>query len=67
MKQQLTTRFDKPKLETRARSIAHGTNLTMSDINRAALNIGLDKLECLKADYPNKFEQFVLDNQEVKL
>ena len=67
MKQQLTTRFDKPQIEARAKALVTSDKLDMSKINRAALNIGLDKLECLKADDPNKFEQFVLDNQEVKL
>ncbi len=67
MKQQLTTRFDKPKIEARARSIAHGTDLTMSDINRAALNIGLEILEVQKITYNKSvFEQYILDNQEAK-
>ncbi len=67
MKQQLTTRFDKPKIETRARSIAHGTDLTMSDINRAALNIGLEILEVQKITYSKSvFEEYILDNQEAK-
>lgn len=67
MRQQLTTRFDRPKAEARAKSIKHGTDLTMSDINRAALNIGFSELECSKADDPNEFKKFVLENQEVKL
>ena len=64
MRTQLTTRFDRPAVQERSKSLLTG-KLTASDIERAALNIGLDELECLKADYPAKFEQYVLDNQEV--
>lgn len=64
MRTQLTTRFDRPAVQERSKALLTG-KLTASDIERAALNIGLDKLECLKADYQKKFEQFILDNQEV--
>jgi hypothetical protein len=64
MKTQLTTRFDRPAVQERSKKLVSG-NLTPSNIERASMNIGLDKLECLKMDYPAKFEQYVLDNQEV--
>jgi hypothetical protein len=68
MKQPLTTRFNKQEIEVRARSLAHGTDLTMSDINRAALNIGLNEIEELKKDYPDRFdfEGIILSKQGVK-
>lgn len=60
----LTTRFDRPLMESMAKELTEGTTLTVSEIHRAAMNTGLVELARIKGVYPDGFTKAVEASQE---
>lgn len=54
MKAPLAIRFDKLVIEEKLKRLSKGTNLSSSDIARAAINKGLEWIESNKAEMDKK-------------
>lgn len=63
-KKALTTRFDRPLMESIAKELTDGTDLTVSDIHRAAMNLGLCELQHIKEVFDGNFDQTVKSWQD---
>jgi hypothetical protein len=63
----LTTRFDRPLMEKMAKELAEGTDLTVSEIHRAAMNIGLTELASNKEVFSDGLNETVKAWQEPEL
>ena len=63
-KKALTTRFDRPLMESIAKELTEGTDLTVSDIHRAAMNLGLFEFRSSKELFNDNFEQTVKSWQD---